>query len=269
LIQKAADEYNIDLETSWFVGDSTTDIQTGINAGMKTVLLRTGKGGKDAKFEVLPDFVFDDLQEAVDFILSGKAKYDDLSREIGNRISKNIRMPSIITIGGQARSGKSTFVKCLSDYLLNVGVRHRIIGLDNWLVGVSERPDAMTVRNRYDYKKIEKDLEELLNHRKIIIQKYDPYSRTTLKDQEYALCEENCIIFEGVPALDIEGLRNVSSIKVYIEIDEETRKRRFFSFYAWKGLSEKEVQNLYSQRLLDEVVFIDRSKDHADLIVKP
>ena len=268
LIRKAADEYNVDVGASWFIGDGTTDIQTGINAGMKTALLRTGKGGKDAKFEVLPDFVFDDLGEAVDFILCRKTKYDDLSREIGNRIFMNCRSPSIIAIGGQARSGKSTFVKCLSDYLLKVGICHRVIGLDHWLVGVKERRDTMTVRERYHYRKIEKDFGDLLAHGKIIMQKYDPYSRTTVDEQDYALGGENCIIVEGVPALDIEGLRNVSSIKVYIEIDEETRKRRFFSFYAWKGLSEGEVQHLYSQRLMDEVVFIERSKDYADLIVR-
>jgi uridine kinase len=268
LIRKAADEYNVDVKASWFIGDATMDVQTGRNATMKTVLLRTGKGGKDGKFKAVPDFVFDDLHEAVDFILSGKAKYENLLKEIINRISIRCSSPWIIAIGGQARSGKSTFVKCLSDYLLKMGISHKVIGLDHWLVGVKDRQDKMTVRERYDYRRVEKDIGTLLAHRKIIMQKYDPHSRMIVGEQEYALGDENGIIVEGVPALDIEGLRNVSLIKVYIEIDEETRKRRFFSFYAWKGLSEEEVQNLYSQRLLDEVVFIDGSKEHADLIVR-
>lgn len=69
MIEKAVEEYNIDIKSSWFIGDATTDIQTGINAGMKTILVRTGKGGRDRKFQCVPDFVFDDLEGAVEFIL--------------------------------------------------------------------------------------------------------------------------------------------------------------------------------------------------------
>ncbi len=71
MIEKAAEEYNVDLESSWFIGDTTTDIQTGINAGMKTILVRTGQAGKDGKFLCVPDFVFDNLEVAVKFILKG------------------------------------------------------------------------------------------------------------------------------------------------------------------------------------------------------
>jgi histidinol-phosphate phosphatase family protein len=70
MISRALSEYNIDAGNSWFIGDATVDIQTGINAGMKTVLVRTGKDGQDKKFEVSPDLVFDNLADAVDFILS-------------------------------------------------------------------------------------------------------------------------------------------------------------------------------------------------------
>ncbi len=69
MIKRAVEEYNVDIESSWFIGDTTTDIQTGIKAGMRTILVRTGKGGKDGKFPVSPDFIFDNLEAAVDFIL--------------------------------------------------------------------------------------------------------------------------------------------------------------------------------------------------------
>ena len=72
MISKAVKEYNVDIESSWFIGDMTTDIQTGKNAGMKTILVRTGKDGKDGKFEVNFDYIFDNIEDAVDFILSKK-----------------------------------------------------------------------------------------------------------------------------------------------------------------------------------------------------
>lgn len=72
MIKKAVEEYNIDVESSWLIGDTATDIQTGINAGLNTILIRTGKGGSAKKFEVTPDFVFDNLECAIDYILYGK-----------------------------------------------------------------------------------------------------------------------------------------------------------------------------------------------------
>lgn len=72
MINQAAAEYNIDIKSSWFIGDTTVDIQAGINAGMKTILVKTGKGGEDKKFEVSPDLVFDNIENAVDFIISNQ-----------------------------------------------------------------------------------------------------------------------------------------------------------------------------------------------------
>ena len=68
LLLKAKDKYNIDLSQSFFVGDTTMDIQTGINAGMKTVLVKTGNAGKDEKYPVKPDYVIDDLTELTKYL---------------------------------------------------------------------------------------------------------------------------------------------------------------------------------------------------------
>lgn len=70
MISSAVKEYNVDIEASWFIGDMTADIQTGKNAGMKTALVRTGRGGEDRKFEVNPDYIFDNIEDTVDFILA-------------------------------------------------------------------------------------------------------------------------------------------------------------------------------------------------------
>lgn len=53
----AKEKYNIDLTKSHFVGDTTIDIQTGINAGIKTILEKTGEKGQYAKYNVKSDFL--------------------------------------------------------------------------------------------------------------------------------------------------------------------------------------------------------------------
>lgn len=69
LIDKMVEKYNIDLESSYMVGDSTLDIQTGINAGVHTILVKTGQAGKDHKYEVNADFEAENLLAAVNIIL--------------------------------------------------------------------------------------------------------------------------------------------------------------------------------------------------------
>ena len=65
LLLRAAAQYDIDLPNSWMIGDRLTDIQTGINAGTKTILVQTG-----AIMEA-PEatFVAVDLLEAAQYII--------------------------------------------------------------------------------------------------------------------------------------------------------------------------------------------------------
>lgn len=69
LILEAARRYHIDLSRSWMIGDMTQDIACGRAAGLRTVLLETGEGGRDGKYEVKPDKVAADLLNAVEGIL--------------------------------------------------------------------------------------------------------------------------------------------------------------------------------------------------------
>ena len=46
LILRAARDHQIDLAGSYFVGDKTSDVDCGRNAGVKTILVRTGYGNQ-------------------------------------------------------------------------------------------------------------------------------------------------------------------------------------------------------------------------------
>lgn len=73
MIQEAAAKYKIDLSRSYIIGDTTIDIMTGTNAGLKTILVKTGLGGKDKSYDLESDFVVENLLEAVNIILRGEA----------------------------------------------------------------------------------------------------------------------------------------------------------------------------------------------------
>lgn len=75
LIQKAAEQLSIDLESSALIGDALTDIQAGSAAGIKTlILVKTGRGREQlllAQTIVQPHFLIaDHLLSAIDIILS-------------------------------------------------------------------------------------------------------------------------------------------------------------------------------------------------------
>lgn len=70
MLDECSKKYNIDLSQSWFIGDTTVDIQTGKNAGMHTALVKTGEAGKDGKYDAVPELQGNTLKELVDFILN-------------------------------------------------------------------------------------------------------------------------------------------------------------------------------------------------------
>lgn len=71
MLKQAQRKYNIDFKSSWMIGDTTQDVQTGINAGCKTVLLLGGDPLPYGKYaDAKPDFICNTLEEAVEHILS-------------------------------------------------------------------------------------------------------------------------------------------------------------------------------------------------------
>lgn len=70
LLKKAQERFNIDLSKSWFVGDTDRDIQTGINAGCRTIFLDTTPNPPIRFVDAKPDFVCHSLSEAVNLIMT-------------------------------------------------------------------------------------------------------------------------------------------------------------------------------------------------------
>jgi histidinol-phosphate phosphatase family protein len=268
MIEAAAQDYPVDLSESWIIGDRTMDIQTGVNAGLATVLVRTGMGGKDGRFDVRPDFTFDTLDEAVSFIVERRpALLESMAPVVESAADGTGTSPYVIALGGQARSGKSTLARLLALSLKKRGVATRVLSLDNWLVGAPERTEGMTVRQRYRYDDIERDIRRLLSGETIVLARYDAYRRMTAAGGSFSLDGARCLIVDGVAALDVPCLRELSSCRLFVEAPETQRRERFLAFYRWKDMPEPEIEALYRKRLVDEVPFIEESKGHAQMVV--
>ena len=69
MIDEAVKKYNINLSKSYMVGDSTMDLETARNAGIKSVLVNTGFAGNDGKYDRSCDIEADNLFDAVEKII--------------------------------------------------------------------------------------------------------------------------------------------------------------------------------------------------------
>ena len=79
LLEQAAAEMGLDLARSYVVGDRWSDLRCGAAVGATTVLVLTGYGRGDACYigptqPVQPNYVAEDLQDAVQWILARESK---------------------------------------------------------------------------------------------------------------------------------------------------------------------------------------------------
>lgn len=74
LIKKAAKEHSINLEKSYMIGDKASDIEAGINAGIKTILLRNTIYKDEINILInegkKPNFVAENFKQACDYIFN-------------------------------------------------------------------------------------------------------------------------------------------------------------------------------------------------------
>ncbi len=67
MVQKAETDFNVDLANSWIIGDTDKDVLLGPEAGVRSLLVKTGKQDKGVVPSGVP--VVTDLNEAARYIL--------------------------------------------------------------------------------------------------------------------------------------------------------------------------------------------------------
>jgi len=92
MFKKAEKDLGVTAAANYFIGDGKMDIEAGEKMGMKTVLVLSGKANleKMRSWEIKPGHIFDDLNEAVDFILK-KEKNKKEKKQLTKRKAKPIK----------------------------------------------------------------------------------------------------------------------------------------------------------------------------------
>jgi histidinol-phosphate phosphatase family protein len=69
LVEQAAADLELDISRSWLIGDTTSDVQCAVAAGLFPVLVGTGHAGGDARFPADAAIRFADAPTAIEFIV--------------------------------------------------------------------------------------------------------------------------------------------------------------------------------------------------------
>jgi len=269
MIQQAVSEFNIDCSQSFVIGDSDRDIISGKNMGCTGIGVRTGHGMKNSSIK--PDYLFNNLKEAVDFIVDEPyLKYYQQVLSLYKYYITYTRNPKlfVIIVAGQTRSGKTTFTTYLQKKLNETGLKTKRIQLDNWILPKEKRENWMNVYDRFQVNKIVEDLDEILLGKTIKLNNYKIFENQKDNIVEYSLTNEKILLLDGIVGLGHKSLRENPNIKIFLDISPELLKRRIEEFYRWRGHSENEITELYNKRSVDEYSLIEQDKQYADFKIK-
>lgn len=266
MIERATTELNLDLNRAWLIGDSTVDIETARRAGIKSILLRTGHGGRDAKYPCRPDFESFSLQEAADFILKG---WPQLLEKSSALLAKTLP-GQVVLIGGHARSGKSTWASGFKYALRARGINAIIIPLDAFLKAETERPSGGDVRDRYYLTAAEDFIQGLRSEggsRRLPF--YERYTRSNRPDgAEVIFREGDVIIVEGVVALMSHVLLEMASLRAFVSCSGQVLREIFLREYLHRGYSVEEAEMLFDSRQMDEAPIVESSRSASDVLIE-
>ncbi len=73
MLEQAFTDFEIDKKNSWMIGDKWADVKAGFDFGIKSILVKTGKGGRsDEKHKTDVAYIAEDLPDAAKFIIKAK-----------------------------------------------------------------------------------------------------------------------------------------------------------------------------------------------------
>lgn len=270
LIDAARSRFNIDIGRSWIVGDSARDILCGRAAGVTTIGVRSGEGCKDVSGSSRADFMFEDLPEAVEFILDPpwRGELDSVVARVVSALSQPRDRSLVISIAGNSRAGKSTFAELLRRELRQRGVASLKVPLDDWLVPRAERTATMGVCDRFQVTQMERDMRALLAGEPVSRPPYDPLTGVPRDEAiEYRTDGVDVVILDGVVAFATATLRALGDYRVFMDVSLEAWRSRGAAFLQWKGHGPGEIATILDGRTNDEFSVIAAHAHWASAVV--
>ena len=188
-----------------------------------------------------------------------------------------------IGIAGETASGKSTaacdIIDTLNEFAQKRGINNFVtrVNTDDYYYDRSEevkKAGGMAkFAKTYDFDTPEalelslmkKHIQELTAGRSVKLPKYDMSGTAVRKDEAYTAYPSRIIISEGLFTLT-EKIREAFDFKIYVEIDEQLQKERFFRRAGERGLGSA-AHSMYKNASEKAEIYIRKYRDTADIVL--
>lgn len=266
MLLQAAQRFNIDLKSSFMVGDNERDILAGKAASCTTVGVATGKGLKTGSTQ--PDLFFPTLVQAVDFILN--PPFSPAVYSLCKAIEAKVSLPlSFIRISGNTGSGKSSLASLIKRELEIKEQPCHLVRLDDWILPSKERKgQPHNWKMSFQLDKMQNDLSELMKGSAVSAPGYARHPNQQAQPVLYGPFLYGIVLVEGIPSFADELDSLPWLLSLFIEQSEQNLKSHVQQLYAWKGFDEKEANRIYEERNLSEYQQINALKYKADILIQ-
>jgi histidinol-phosphate phosphatase family protein len=263
MIKRAVSEFNIDLTGSYIVGDTYRDIECGNNAGLSSIALRTGYGCKEKCEEA--DFFFQDLNEAVSFILDPP---EDIYKKVSILYGDKKKRPFIIVVGGCPLSGKSILVNYLSKRFRECNTSVWTLDIESRLLSREIEEKKISKYNRAHLETANKEMADLLDYEEMKSNRDSLLLRKMYEGEEaiHRIDDVDIIIIEGRTALRNHRLREIADSKILCKTDCITFQKRFEQLYVWLGMDKKKSDTLTDKRRKEQWDEANKDIDITDIV---
>ena len=204
-------------------------------------------------------------------------------RKLARFLKGEIKRSASVGVAGETASGKSTITLDIIETIelfakvFNAGNVITRVNTDDYYYDRSEEVKkaggmAEFAKN-YDFDVPEaleldlmcKHIQELLSGKSVMLPKYD-MSGTTIRWDNYTLAKPSRIIIsEGLFTLT-EKIQDAFDFKIYVDIDSEIQKERFFIRANERGLGES-ADSIYQNASDKAQIYIRPCRDKADIVL--
>lgn len=181
-------------------------------------------------------------------------------------------MTQLILIAGGSSSGKTTISRMLHEGLHEISVA--LISMDNYYHDISDMPDEDVRGYNFDHpdaidaEQLIKDVRQAMASQTVRIPGYDFITHKRIP-AETEVPPSEVIVVEGIFALFFKDLVKEADLKVFIDVEADTRLvRRIRRDITERGYSVEQVLNVYENTVKPMFdAFVNPTKKHADVIV--
>lgn len=229
------------------------------------------------KLEAALDKLFLDELNSVDSIFIKISP--NVVKKIAMFMSGMTYRPAAIGICGETACGKSTIVQdslCVLTEILKKDAVVRI-NTDDYYHDRSKEVKAAgsfaEFAKNYDFDVPEaielclmkEHITMLLNNKEVYLPKYD-MSGTTKRFDNHSLAKPSSVVLaEGLFTLT-DGIRDIFDFKIYVDIDREVQKKRFFERAKQRDLGDSAHQ-IYENAVEKAQVYVHPCMENADIIL--